>query len=155
MTTTHLFAYPLPFPAKPLRYLCRSWWTCQSTARHTWRQRSDCLLATGHALSVVLRSIRELLDLQIRPAPEWKGIVPSWFGISCGIGRVTLWLPIAEDSGLHRDFSLLVLLPKEDLPDAPPFIHLGTQFLMEYCAQVFLDCSSGNPAASSGQLLIP
>jgi hypothetical protein len=65
---------------------------------------------------------------------------------------VTLWLPIEENPGEFREFSLLVLLPKEDLEDAPPYIFLGAQFLLEYQAQVHLDCSA---ASNPGQLVIP
>jgi hypothetical protein len=104
---------------------------------------------------VVPRTVRDLLDIEIRPAPGWGGSAPSWFGIPCSVGRVTVWLPVEENPGQHRDFPLLALLPRDDLADAPPFIHLGTQFLLEYRAQVTLDCSPGTPVASSGRLLIP
>jgi hypothetical protein len=52
----------------------------------------------------------------------------------------------------QRAFPLLVLLPKRDLEDAPPFIHLGTQFLLEYKAALHLDCSATD---QPGKLIIP
>lgn len=50
-----------------------------------------------------------------------------------------MWLPCQETSGQPRPFSLLTLFPQQDIPDAPPFIQLGTQFLLEYKAQVILN----------------
>jgi hypothetical protein len=151
-TTTVLNPHPVAYPSVAVRYLCRSWWSCYSTPRHTWRVRCDSLLATEQALSVVSPTTRASLDLVVTPVPGWRGQVPPWFGIPCRIGRVTLWLPVEDGPDLYRDLSLLVLLPREDLEDAPPFIYLGTQFLLEHRAQVFLDCSS---ATNQGRLIIP
>jgi hypothetical protein len=113
--------------------------------------RSDSLLATSAPVSVVPPSIRHALDLQIAPVPGWQGVVPTWYGIACTVGRATIWLPVEETPGLYRDFSLLVLLPKRDLPDAPPFIHLGMQFLVEYGGQVTVDGSG----PGTGRLVLP
>jgi hypothetical protein len=71
-------------------------------------------------------------------------MVPDWFGIPSRIGRVTVWLPVQEVVGSYRSFSILVLLPKDDLQDAPPFIHVGAQFLLEHQARVMLDGGSGD-----------
>jgi hypothetical protein len=50
-----------------------------------------------------------------------------------------------------RSFSLVTLFPKQDVPDAPPFIQLGAQFLLEYRVQVVLnEATTGN-----NYLLIP
>jgi hypothetical protein len=43
------------------------------------------------------------------------------------------------------------LLPQQDLRDAPPFIHLGAQFILEHQVQMALDGSS----PVSGRLVIP
>src|SRR5947209_4850063 len=110
-TTTGLVAYPVRMPSPAFRFLCQSWWTCHSNGRHTWRNRCDALLATGQALSVIPRAVQENLDLVIRPEPGWRGQVPSWFGVACRIGRVAMWLPIADNPGQLREFSLLALLP--------------------------------------------
>lgn len=153
MSTTTLFnPYPIRCPTQAVHYLCQSWWTCHSSGRHTWRNRSDSLLATGHPLSVLPPTIREELDVVVTPVRGWKGKIPLWFGIPCRVGRVTTWLPILEPPGLQREFSLLVLLPQDDLEDAPPFIHLGTQFLLEYRGQLSCDCSS---PTNLGLLVIP
>jgi hypothetical protein len=117
-----------------LRYLCRSWWTCHSSGRHTWRNRSDALLATGQPISLIPREVQDRLELVISPERGWRGQIPSWFGVPCRIGRVQHWLPIEEEAGRYRDFALLALLPREDPDDAPPFILLGTQFLLEFQA---------------------
>jgi hypothetical protein len=156
-TTTRLQPSLLPLPTVALRFLCESWWTCVTPgAPHsTWRQRSDCLLNTGLVLSVVPRTIRDRLDLAVTPVPGWSGQVPSWYGIPCGLGRLTVWLPVEENPGQYRDFSLLALLPRDDLTDAPPFAHLGVQFLLEYQAQLLLDCSSGAPGSVNGKIVIP
>lgn len=151
-TTTLLQPFPVHFPSPSVRYLVGSWWTCHSGPKHTWRNRSDSLLASGQPLSVIPKTIRELLDMVITPVPGWKGQVPTWFGVSCKIGRVVLWLPSDDEPGVYRDFSLLALLPREELEDAPPFIHLGAQFLLEYQVQIQLDWSSLH---SVGKLLIP
>ncbi len=151
-TTTLLLAYPLQLPSPAVRYLCQSWWTCHSAGRHTWRNRSDSLLATGQPLSVIPHLIQEQLDLVIKPAPGWKGQIPTWYGVACRIGRVSLWLPIEENPGELREFELLTLLPKQDLEDAPPYIQLGTQFLIEYRASVELDASTLN---AGGRLVVP
>jgi hypothetical protein len=144
----------LPFPTPVVHYFCESWLTCHSTpsTRYTYRERIDALLATEQLLSVIPLPIRELIDVAISPARGWKGQVPTWFGIPCRVGRVKLWLPIEEGPGSHREFSLLVLLPEQELEDASPLIHLGTQFLLEYHADVHLDCSS---SAGQGRLVIP
>jgi hypothetical protein len=109
------------------------------------------LLATGHPLSVVPPSIQNLLDLVVNPVPGWRGITPTWFGVACRIGRATLWLPIQENPGAFRSFSLLALLPQQELPDAPPYVYLGAQFLLEHQVQVALDGAS----PVSGRLVIP
>jgi hypothetical protein len=138
-TTTPLIRYPVSLPAPSVRFLIQAWWTCYSAGPHTWRNRSDALLATGNALSVVSPSIREGLDLETFPVPGWTGVVPTWMGIPCRIARATVWLPILDPLGSYRSLPILVLLPQEDLPDAPPFIHLGAQFLLEHHVQVVLD----------------
>jgi hypothetical protein len=151
-TTTLLNPYPVQHPAPSAHYLCTAWWTCFSTPRQTWRNRSDILLATGQALSVIPVTIREMLDLVTTPAPGWRGRVPNWFGARCRIGRARLWLPITEEPGRFREFSLLALLPRDEPEDAPPFVHLGAQFLLEHRARLVLDCSS---ASRPGRLIIP
>src|SRR5438067_5763710 len=103
-TTTVLIPYPGRYPSPTVRYLCTAWWTCYSTPRHTWRNRCDLLLATDQAISVIPAAVLQMLDLVIKPAPGWRGQVPSWFGIPCRIGRVALWLPIQEHSGTYRKF---------------------------------------------------
>jgi len=137
-----------------VHYFCQSWLTCHGEpfTRYTYRGRADSFLATEQLLSVIPLPIREFLDVVITPERGWKGQVPTWYGISCRIGRVGLWLPIEEGPGSHREFSLLALLPEEELEDASPLIHLGTQFLLEYQAHVHLDCSS---IAGSGRLVLP
>lgn len=146
MATTLLNLYPLSFyPDPSARFLAEARWTCYSSPPHTWRQRSDVILATGQPFSVILPTIRNLLDLEIAPAPDWKGVAPTWLGVSCHVGRVTLWLPIQEIAGRLHSFSLLALLPQQDVPDAPPYIQLGTQFLLEYHVQAVLDgTTTGN-----------
>jgi hypothetical protein len=101
---------------------------------------------------VIPRAVFQFLDLAIAPERGWKGQVPTWFGIRCRIGRATLWLPIQEYPGQYRELSLLALLPRQDLEDAPPFILIGTQFLLEHEARIELDCSS---VKSRGRLVIP
>jgi hypothetical protein len=153
-TTTILKPSRLAFPTPTAHYICESWWTCYSTpsAAYHYRERIDSLLATEHALSVLPARVQQSLDLVITPVPGWRGQVPTWFGISCRIGRVSLWLPIREHAGHYREFSLLTLLPRADLKDAPPFILLGVQFLVEYRAGVLLDCAT---ASNIGKLNIP
>jgi hypothetical protein len=63
----------------------------------------------------------------------------TWLGIPCHVGRVTMWLPSQETPGQMRPFSLVTLFPQQDVPDAPPFIQLRTQFLLEYNVQVVLN----------------
>jgi hypothetical protein len=96
---------------------------------------------------------RHQLDAVVMPEPGWTGPVPDWQGIPCKIGRVEMWLFVEGNLAPHS-FSLLVLLPKREAPDAPPFVHLGVQFLLEYRARVRLDASSGSATVSHGQLLI-
>jgi hypothetical protein len=61
-------------------------------------------------------------------------------------------LSAQEYPGQYRELSLLVLLPTLDLEDSSPFIHPGTQFLVEHRAQLFLDCSS---PGSQGRMVNP
>lgn len=50
-----------------------------------------------------------------------------------------MWLPTQETPGSFHPFPLLSLFPQQDIPDAPPFIQLGVQFLLEYQVQVVLN----------------
>jgi hypothetical protein len=149
--TVLLARSPLPYPEPSTRFLLEAWWTCHSSTRHTWRNRCDCLLATGQPLSVVPPAIRDGLDLVIYPARGWKGAVPTWFGIPCRIGRAEVWLAVQEDQGLRQPFSILVLLPQQDLEDAAPFVYLGAQFLVEHKVRVLLEGSAGG----SDRLVFP
>ena len=151
MSTILLTLYPVPYPTTTARFLTESLWTCYSAPPHTWRQRSDSILATGEPLSIIPRTTRDGLDPEIIPAPGWKGLAPTWMGVPCHVGRVTLWLPTQETLVPFRPFSMLTLLPQHDVPDASPFIQLGVQFLLEYHVQVVL-----NETATGGNyLLIP
>jgi hypothetical protein len=139
MSTILLHSYsPFPYPTPTARFLAQAWWTCYSSPPYTWRQRSDASLATGELFSVI-PYIREKLDLEITPAPGWKRFALTWLGIPCHVGRVTMWLPSEETPGQKRSFSLLAMFPQQDVPDAPPFIQLGVQFLLEYQVQVVLN----------------
>jgi hypothetical protein len=144
----------LPFPTPAAHFYCETWLTCHSTAgtRYTFRVRADSLLATEHPLSVIPLPIQHQLDVAVKPARGWKGHVPSWFGISCRIGRVSWWLPTQEGPGSYREFSLLAMRPQTELEDAAPFLYLGTQFLLEYQAQIHID---GSSLAAGGRLVIP
>jgi hypothetical protein len=152
-TETLLYPYPLSFAFPTVRFLCEAWWTCWTApgTHHTWRQRSDVLLATEEPLSVIVSQIRDGLGLAVTPEPGWTGPVPDWRGVPCTIGRARLWLPV--EGGLpHRPFSLLVLLPRHDPPDVLPYVLLGVQFLLEYEATVTLACSQ---VPVDGRLRIP
>src|SRR5258708_3341222 len=113
-TTTILLPSRLPLPAPAPHYFCQSRLTCHGEpfTRYTYRGRADSFLATEQLLSVIPLPIREFLDVVITPERGWRGQVPSWYGISCRIGRVGLWLPVEEGPGSHREFSLLALLPE-------------------------------------------
>jgi hypothetical protein len=152
-TTTLLRALALPFPEASVHYYGEAWWTVRSSAPgKTWRNRSDWLLAPDLPFSVIPAGIARLLDLQLSPpGPGWGGLLPTWFGIPSSLARVTMWLPIEAPLPSLREFSLLALLPRDELTDAPPFIHLGSQFLVEYQGTLLL---SGRPP-QSGMLLIP
>lgn len=91
------------------------------------------------------------MALDVYPVRGWRGQIPSWFGVPCRIGRVTIWLPIVENNGQLQSFSLLALFPQQELTDAPPYIHLGAQFFVEHQVQVVLD--GQNP--SSSRLVLP
>jgi hypothetical protein len=151
MSTILLTHYPVPSLTPTTRFLVESWWTCYSSPPHTWRQRSDAILATGQPLSVIPHTARIGLDPLITPAPGWKGLALTWLGVPCQVGRVTLWLPIQEAPGQFHSFSLLALLPQQDVPDSPPFIQLGAQFLLEYHIQVVLN----EIATGENRLVIP
>lgn len=151
MPTISLTPYPLSYPASTVRFLAEAWWTCYSSPPYTWRQRSDAILATGQPLSVILPGTRDDLDLEITPAPGWKGFGPTWLGVPCHVGRVTLSLPIYGAPGQFHSFSLLTLFPQQDVPDAPPYIQLGVQFLLENHIEVVLNES----ATGDNRLVLP
>jgi hypothetical protein len=154
-TITPLYSYPLaPTPFPTCRVLVEAWWACRSTAEHTWRDRSDCLVSTGEPFSVVPPQLRHDLDLVVHPELAWTGPVPDWLGVPCRVGRVELWLPVLGGQPL-RPFPLLALLPRQTVPFLPPYAILGTQFLVERGATLRLDCSSGAPATCAGELVIP
>ena len=155
MPTTTVFTpsrFPLPAPA--VHHVSQSWWTCHSGAsgRHRYRERFDTMLAPGLVLTVMPPTVTERFDLEILPEPGWKGQIPSWFGIPCRLGRVTIWLPVLEGPAPLRDLSLLALFPRGELEDSPPFVQLGTQFLLEHRAELCVDYTSPN---GDGRLLIP
>jgi hypothetical protein len=153
-TTTVFRPSRFPLPAPAVHYISESWWTCPSgsTGQHHYRERLDSLLAIGQLLSVIPPNATERFDLEIMPERGWKGQVPTWFGVPCRIGRVTVWLPTLEGPAPLRSFPLLALFPREDIEDAPPFVHLGTQFLLEHRAELHLDCSS---PTGEGRLVFP
>jgi hypothetical protein len=62
-----------------------------------------------------------------------------------------MWLPSQETPGQMRPLSLVTLFPKQDVPHAPPFIQLGTQFLMEHNIQVVLN----GTGTGGNRLVIP
>lgn len=151
MSTTLLTLYPVVGPTPTIRFLVESWWTCYSSPPYTWRQRSDAILATEQPFSVIPLTARNSLDPEITPAPGWKGFTPTWLGVPCRVGRITLSLPNSELAGQFRTFSLLALFPQQEIPDALPYIQLGAQFILEYRVQVILDTT----AAGSSRLVIP
>jgi hypothetical protein len=62
-----------------------------------------------------------------------------------------MWLPSQETPGQMRSFSLVSLFPKQDVPDAPAFIQLGMQFLLEYQVHVVLN----ETGTGGNRLVIP
>lgn len=138
MSTILLTPYPLPYPTPTVQFLAQAWWTCYSSPPYTWRQRSDVILATEEPLSVILPYIRNRLNLEITPAQGWRRLALTWLGIPCHVGRVTMWLTSQETPGRPLPFSLLTLLPQQDVPDVP-FIQLGVRFLLEHKVQVVLN----------------
>jgi hypothetical protein len=147
-----LTIYPVTAPVASVRLLAQAWWTCHSSPGHTWRVRSDVMLATGEPYCVIPYSTRQHLDPVIKPVPGSKGIAPPWRGAPCSFGRLTIWLPIEDSMVAYRNFSVLALFPSEDVADIPPYIFLGTQFLFEHRAETFLGWSAGIPI---GRLVIP
>jgi hypothetical protein len=136
--------------------LGEAWWTCPSSKPgKTWRCRNDILVMIGQHFSVISPYVRRRIQMIETPDPTWQGPTPSWFGIACTVARVEMWLPNQSNLGLLEPFPLLVLLPQRDLPDAPPFVMLGAQFLMEYRVRVELDCALIPGAPRCGQLMIP
>jgi hypothetical protein len=144
----------IPAPTPITHYLCESWWTCHTApgSRHRYRERLDCILSLTPGLAVIPPAVFERLDLIVRPERGWKGQTPTWFGVPCRIGRVSMWLAVQGTPGPYREFSVLAQLPRRDLEDAPPFISLGTQFLLEYQAELQLNCSSPR---EEGRLIFP
>jgi hypothetical protein len=149
--TVALTPYPLLLPAPTVRFLVTAWWTCTSSGSYTWRDRSDALVASGLPLSIVPPTTRDDMNLDVYPVPGWRGQVPSWFGIPCRIGRVKVWVPTVENPGQLLPYSVLALFPRQDLTDAPPYIHLGAQFFLEHGVQVILD----GQAVSNSRLVLP
>lgn len=153
-TVTRVYSYPISFPLASTRFYCKAWWTCRSTGRQTWRDRSDCLVAPDEPFSVVTPKIRHDLDLVVHPEPRWTDAVPDWQDIPCQIGRVELWLPIQGPPPV-RPFSLLVLLPRRNVLPALPYVYLGAQFILEHRGRLLLDCSAGTAEGSRGQMVFP
>ena len=147
-----LYAYPIARPVPTVRFLSVSWWTCWTTPQqsYTWRTRSDSLLATDEPVSIMLRSLRDRLDVVWTPEVPPSGMEPQWRGIPCRMGRVPLWLPLQGNEPL-RELSLLVLVPEHDPVDGLPYVLLGTQFLLEHRSTAHLDCSE----QPGGHLQIP
>jgi hypothetical protein len=99
----------------------------------------------------VPQSVYDRLDMVSVPEASWSGTAPTWRGVPCDVGRVTIWLPVQGHLVL-RDLSLLALLPQSDPPDSLPYVLLGTQFLLEHRVTLRLDC--GQPPGN-GHLEVP
>jgi len=91
-TTTVFTPSLFPLPAPAVHHVSQSWWTCHcgASGRHRYRERFDTMLAPGLLLTVMPPTVTERFELEILPEPGWKGQIPSWFGIPCRLGRVTV-----------------------------------------------------------------
>jgi len=131
-------------------------WTCHSSKPGTtWRDRCDVILATDLPFTVIPVPIQRSLDLVESPEPRWRGPTPDWFGVPCRIVRAQVWFPTLGPSLLFVPFELVVQLPQTDLPDTPPFILLGNQFLVEHRARIQIDANQMAPEFPCGQIIFP
>jgi hypothetical protein len=79
------------------------------------------------------------------PRQRLPGIKATWFGQSCDLGRIDLWLPTDQSPYLRGPMSLLAKFPQTD-PRGPPVpVLLGLEFFLAYQAefQLFLPPRDG------------
>jgi len=132
-----------------ISYYCESRLLCFNTDTAAYTSRPfGTILSTADPVSVVFRPTRRT------PAQVVCERIPhdaplSWFGAPCVLVRVRIGLPVVGNP-TPRPFSLLALLPLRRVRDTPPFLRLGTGFLVAHRATVRLTSS---PAR--GELVIP
>jgi hypothetical protein len=96
----------------------------------------ECLLESGLGISILPRAVRRRLGVQVQTLPGWQGkSIPTWHGIPCRIGRITLSI-----SGFW--FNPLVRVPVLKKRWMPPYLLIGTEFLISKKAIVRLNCTS-------------
>src|SRR5436190_157007 len=82
---------------------------------------------------------RGRLDLAFFPHHNWGSHIPSWHGLALEeIGRVVM--SVSSLNGMAHLIHVLVAVPARDPDWLPPAVLLGTQFLVERCGFMNLDC---------------
>jgi hypothetical protein len=110
--------------------------------------RFGALLSTGDPYSVVF-PLTQPQSLGIVCEDVEHTVPLSWCGVPCRLVRIRIGLPVV-DSPSPRPFTLLALLPTEEVEDVPPILRLGAEFLTAHKASVRLFS-----APCTGDLIIP
>jgi hypothetical protein len=91
-------------------------------------------LDTGAPLSVIPFALQSQ-GLAWQPLP---GVRVTWFGISCDLGHIDIWVTDLASSSQRGPLRVLAKFPHRDPPGNPVPILLGLEFLLTHHAALNL-----------------
>lgn len=108
---------------------------------------TPCWLDSAAPLSVVPLLVQ-------KQGIAWRPVVPpttaSWFGQTCDVGHIDVWLPTQQAPFLRGPFPMLAKFARRDPPHNIPPLLLGLHFLLSLQATLHLD-----PPPQDGVLSVP
>jgi hypothetical protein len=116
---------------------------------------SPCLLDTGAPLSVVPYAVHHFRSFSWQPLPgPWVPGLTNWLGVPCSVGRMDVWIPIAEAPYYRGPFSFIAKFALATPSNVPPNlpILLGLNFLADHRAETEFQCHA---LPQAGAILLP
>jgi hypothetical protein len=106
----------------------------------------DCWVDTGAPWTVIPFHVHHQRLL-------WQpiaGMVTTWAGQRCDLGRVDVWLATQQPPSIRGPFSLLAKFARSDPPGPPVPVLLGLEFFLAHQAEFHL-----LPPPRHGSILLP